>query len=92
MSISMPIRTEIEILPGDTSIKSTYFSQVIITSKGITKRRKPGRINLGWSVKEVIGVAIVNPRGLKNLKQPSSSIKSKVMNIAIRMKQFIFSI
>lgn len=57
-----PIRTDIEVLPADKPTTLKLHDQVIITSRGKTRRKTKG---LGWSVQEVIGVAVVNIRGVK---------------------------
>lgn len=57
----IPIHQDIEILPADEPIQIDVYDHIIITSKGkITKRRR----GIGWTVKETIGIAIVNPRGV----------------------------
>lgn len=59
---SFPIRTDIEVLPADKPQTLKLHNQVIITSKGKTRRKTKG---LGWTVKEVIGISVVNIRGVK---------------------------
>jgi hypothetical protein len=61
----MPVRQDIEVLPGDeTLIKAN--DNVFVTSKGIVtdKPLRVRKLKLGWTVKEVIGAAVVNPRGV----------------------------
>lgn len=62
----MPVRQDIEVLPGD--ITAIHVNDhIVITSKGIVTD-KPLRgvrtLKLGWTVKETIGAAVVNPRGV----------------------------
>lgn len=59
----IPIRMDIEVLPADEPPVITVHDHLIITSKG--KLERAGRrLKLGWTVKETIGMAIVNPRGV----------------------------
>src|SRR6202041_2567996 len=60
---SFPFRQNIEILPADPVTKITFQDKIVITSRGITRRKQNG-LNLGWTVKEVVGIGIVNPRGV----------------------------
>lgn len=62
----MPVRQDIEVLPGD--ITAIHVNDhIVITSKGVVTD-KPLRgvrtLKLGWAVKETIGVSVVNPRGV----------------------------
>lgn len=59
---TMPIRNEIEILEPD--IPSTLHNRICISTRG--KVFDSGK-KLEFKVKENIGVAIINPRGIKNL-------------------------
>lgn len=63
-----PIRRCIEVLPAD-EIPGIHDRLIVITSKGKLQKR-PRRI--GFTVKETIGVAIVNPRGV--MKASKSTI------------------
>ena len=59
----MPIRRDITVLPADPLVKMDIERAIIITSKGITQR-KTNKVTLGWKVKETIGIAVVNTRGV----------------------------
>lgn len=58
----IPIRQDIEVLPADHIPTAIGHDFIIITSRGKITRR---RLRIGWTVKETIGMAIVNPRGVK---------------------------
>jgi hypothetical protein len=67
--VNFPIRQDIEILPADTKPtrdRLAFQDQIIITSKGRTQR-KHRHLNLGWTVRETISVAVINPRSLEKL-------------------------
>lgn len=59
-----PTRTDIEVFPTDEHTGSD--EQVIVTSKGSvrTNPSRPRPLVLGWKVREIIGVAVVNTRGV----------------------------
>ena len=59
--MKFPIRQEIEILPADP-VKTARDSIIIDSDGNIGVDRR--RLNLGWTVTETIGIAIVNPRGV----------------------------
>jgi len=61
----MPVRQDIEILPGD-DLRINVNDHIVITSKRVMtdKPLRGARLKLGWTVKEEIGVAVVNPRGV----------------------------
>lgn len=63
MSCGFPIRQEIEVLPADEPRTIKFDEHIIITSKNKTLRANPNFV-LGWTVKESIGVAVVNTRGV----------------------------
>jgi hypothetical protein len=62
-----PIRTEIEVLPADPIPTRKLHSYIIINSSGKCQLRKPRGLKLGWTVKEVIGIAVVNPRAVSKI-------------------------
>jgi len=68
---SVPIRTNIEVIPGDEhSIDVHIYDRIIITSKGQIEelpRIKP--FILGWTVRESIGMAVVNARGVSKARK-----------------------
>lgn len=57
----IPIRQNIEILPADE--EPSAHDHLVITSK---KKLRKGRFRIGFKVSEKIGIAIVNPRGVKS--------------------------
>lgn len=63
--MNFPIRTEIEVLSADEPKKIHVHSKIIINSKGRILVKK-NRI-IGWSVKETIGIGIINPKGINKL-------------------------
>ena len=58
----MPMRRDITVLPADPIIRADFQNKIIITSKGVTRKRWDGLI--GWTVKETIGIAVVNTKGV----------------------------
>lgn len=66
-----PIRQGIEVLPADEPRdKYQFHDNIIITSKGkIGLRGKVKPLTLGWTVRETIGVAVVNTRAIKHLSK-----------------------
>ena len=67
--MKFPIRTEIEVLPADPpGLIVGVHDQIIITSSGkvieVGPVGQPRRLILGWTIKETIGVAVVNTRGV----------------------------
>lgn len=65
--MKIPTRQEIEVLPADEpkSIKLSIYDRIIITSSGVLDvlpAIKP--FKLGWTIRETIGVAVVNARGI----------------------------
>jgi hypothetical protein len=58
-----PIRQDIEILPANSPPATAANQHLRIDSEGkVSKRYRP--LKLVWTVKEVIGQAIVNARGI----------------------------
>jgi hypothetical protein len=64
--MQLPIRQEILILPADPHL--SFHEHMRITSNGKAYRKRNGS-KLGWIVKEVIGVAVVNSRALAKLSK-----------------------
>lgn len=65
--MQFPIRTEIEVLPADKPmmIELTIHERIVINSKGQIEELPASRpFKLGWIVKETIGIAVVNARGV----------------------------
>jgi hypothetical protein len=60
----MPVRQDIEVLPGDEVTKIGANDHIVITSKGVITDKPWRRFILGWKVKETIGRVVVNPRGV----------------------------
>jgi hypothetical protein len=56
----MPVRQDIEVLPADKPAGLSANKHLKIGSHGRIYQK--GKI--GWTVKEKIGIAIVNPRGV----------------------------
>jgi hypothetical protein len=63
----LPVRTEIEVLPGDE--QAGPDEQVIVTSKGKVKTNPQRPLVLGWTVRETISIAVVNTRGVSKGKK-----------------------
>lgn len=65
--MKFPIRQDIEVLPADEPKGTDVFvhDRIIITSKGKIEEL-PSFIpfRLGWTVKETIGIAVVNTSGV----------------------------
>lgn len=59
------IRTEIEVLSGDPVPE--LHGHIVISSKN-TVGDSSKHLKLGWTIKEEIGIAVVNPRALAKLK------------------------
>lgn len=57
-----PIRTDIQVLPADEF--AGVDEQVIITPKGKVQTNPHRPLILGWKVRETIGMAVVNARGV----------------------------
>jgi len=65
MSI-IPIRQDIEILPADEPSLVGIHDHLVITSKGKITRK--GRyLKLGWTIKEAIGICIINSRAISKV-------------------------
>ena len=65
--MQFPIRQEIEVLPADEPKMIEYGirDRFVITSKGrLEELPEKAPFRLGWTVRETIGVAVVNTRGL----------------------------
>ncbi len=60
MSVTYPIRQDIEVLPADP--QPEFDEHIIIRSDN--SGPSPFRITLGWKVSERIGIAAVNTRGI----------------------------
>jgi hypothetical protein len=61
--MQFPVRSELEISPAvlDKPVKAN--ERMRINSNGKTYR-SAGRLKLGWTIKETIGQAVVNTRGV----------------------------
>lgn len=61
----MQVRQDIEILGPDKPEHSDdgFDDEIVITSNNETLIDKPSRL-IGWTIRETIGLAIVNPRGI----------------------------
>lgn len=56
----MPVRQDIETLPADKPIALSANKHLKISSRGRVYQK--GKI--GWTIKEEIGIAIINMRGI----------------------------
>lgn len=65
--MNFPIRTEIEILPGDSPITPHAHSRIVINSKGkiIVKNNRV----IGFTVKEIIGFSVINTKAIKKIRK-----------------------
>lgn len=61
----LPIRTEIEVLPADPVEVVEPHGHITINSRDNIVINKDGKLKLGWTVKETIGIAVVNARGCR---------------------------
>lgn len=66
--MQFPIRQEIEVLPADPVMSLKANEHLRISSNGKVYKKGKG-LKLGFTVKESIGVAIVNPRGVAKGKK-----------------------
>lgn len=66
-----PIRTEIEILPADPLPIRKLHSHIIINSSGKCQLRSSRKLKFGWTVKEEIGIACINPRAISKISKIS---------------------
>lgn len=70
--MKFPIRQEIEVLSADEpkSIELSIHDRIVITSKGKIEELPVIRpFTLGWSVKETIGIAVVNTRAVASARK-----------------------
>jgi hypothetical protein len=61
----MQVRTEIEVLPAD----EVSFEDAVIIDPSASRIRRSSGLNLGWTVQETIGVAVVNTRAISKLSK-----------------------
>jgi hypothetical protein len=61
---SFPIRQDIEILPADPI--DDLRCPLRVNSRGKMSKYN-GRLKLGWTVSETIGIAVINTNALKKL-------------------------
>lgn len=65
--MKLPIRQDIEVLPADNPkvIENAIHDRFIITSgRQIEELPASAPFRLGWTVRETIGVAVVNTRAI----------------------------
>ncbi len=61
----MPVRQDIEILPADEPRGNIdVYDQITISSNNKTGKNRGGKLILGWTVKETIGIGVVNTKGV----------------------------
>lgn len=65
MQINIPVRTEIEVLPGDEP-RQLELHPIVITSKQEV-RDVNKHFLLGWSMSEKVGIGIINSRAISKL-------------------------
>lgn len=59
----IPAKSEIEVLPADKPRRCYCNHRIVLDSRGKIKK-KPYEFKLGFTVRETIGVAVVNTRGV----------------------------
>jgi len=74
MNLPFPIIAGITVLPADKP-EPTVNEKIVVFSNGKIGKTKRGRI--GFTCKEVIGIAIINPRAI------SSAIKNTCVGIDV---------
>lgn len=60
----VPVRTEIEVLPGDKHIVIGLSKAIKVSCRG---KMLKNSFTLGWTVYETMGIAVVNTGGLNKL-------------------------